>query len=391
MKRRVPVTVVHALSAAHGEVRGNLQVAGPHGGGHLGKRFCRTAGAAGYTYLLLVALALASVPPAEAQEVCVPRFSAWSDPVNLAVVNSGGNDQGPAISKDELELYFVRELNGEFPPQPDPGDLWVSTRKHKKDPWGSPQDLGPNINTSPTLFTIIDGLPMPINGRENLPTLSRDGLRLYFSSNRPRPLPGGGVTTDFDMWVSERTDRRDPLGWAPPVNLGIGFNTNGGQELGPVPFEDPLTETFTLYFYAIRPGTGARDLFTSTLGEDGLFHPHPIAELNTKCNDEQPSIRRDGLELFFTSNRDVAVNPMSCLPTSDIWVSTRASTSDPWSPPVNLGPPINTEGLEARPALSFDGRSLYFFSDRPGGSGATDLWVSTRTKLDDCDDGDDDD
>jgi len=187
------------------------------------------------------------------------------------------------------------------------------------------------------------------------------------------------------MWVSERTDRRDPLGWAPPVNLGIGFNTNGGQELGPVPFEDPLTETFTLYFYAIRPGTGARDLFTSTLGEDGLFHPHPIAELNTKCNDEQPSIRRDGLELFFSSNRVGGYGG------SDIWVSTRASTSDPWLAPVNLGSSINTPGLEQRPALSFDGRSLYFFSDRPGGSGATDLWVSTRTKLDDCDDGDDDD
>src|SRR5256885_631523 len=186
MKRRVPITVVHALSAAHGEVGGNSQ-AGPYEGDHLGKQFFRIAGAAGYTCL---------------------------------------------------------------------------------------------------------------------PPLSRDGLRLYFSSTRPRPLPGGGVTTDFDMWVSERTDRRDPLGWAPPVNLGIGFNTNGGQELGPVPFEDPLTETFTLYFYAIRPETGARDLFTSTLGEDGLFHPHPIAELNTKCNDEQPSIRRDGLELFFTSNRD---------------------------------------------------------------------------------------
>jgi WD40 repeat protein len=398
MKTRVLLTVFHAPSAADGEVGGNSQ-AGPFEGGHLGKQFFRIAGAAGYTCLLLVTLALTSAPPAGAQPVCVPQFSDWSAPINLCDVNSpagtpcdvnsAGADQGPAISKDELELYFVRELNDEVDPDPDPGDLWVSTRKHKKDPWGSPQNLGAKINTRPTLFT-NDDPPMPINGRENLPTLSHDGLRLYFSSNRPRPLPGGGVTTDFDMWVSERTDSRNPLGWARPVNLGIGFNTNGGQELGPVPFEDPLTETFTLYFYAIRPGTGARDLFTSTLDENGVFTPHPIAELNTPCNDEQPSIRRDGLELFFTSNRSVG-SPMTCLSTSDIWVSTRSSTSDPWSGPVNLGLPINTAGNEARPALSFDGRNLYFFSDRPGGSGATDLWVSTRTKLDDCDDGDDDD
>ena len=388
MKRRVPITVVHALSAAHGEVGGNSQ-AGPYEGGHLGKQFFRIAGAAGYTCLLLVTLALTSAPPAGAQPVCVPQFSKWSEPINLCYVNnpagtlcevnSAGTDQGPAISKDELELYFVRELNGDG--GLDPGDLWVSTREHKKDPWGSPQNLGPNINTRPTLFT-NDGLP--INGRENLPTLSRDGLRLYFSSNRPRPLPGGGVTTDFDMWVSERTDRRDPLGWQAPVNLGSGVNT-AGAELGPAPFEDHSTQTFTLYFYAIRPGTG-RDLFTSTLDENGSFTAAvPISELNTTSDDEQPSIRRDGLELFFSSNRVGGYGG------SDIWVSTRASTSDPWLAPVNLGSSINTPGLEQRPALSFDGRSLYFFSDRVGGVGATDLWVSTRTKLDDCDDGDDDD
>jgi len=58
---------------------------------------------------------------------------------------------------------------------------------------------------------------------------------------------------------------------------------------------------------------------------------------------------------------------------------------------VNLGSLINTAGVEQRPALSFDGRSLYFFSNGHGGLGLTDLFVSTRTKLDDFDDGDDDD
>src|SRR6266508_6156041 len=75
----------------------------------------------------------------------------------------------------------------------------------------------------------------------------------------------------------------------------------------------------------------------------------------------------------------------------DIWASTRASTSDPWGPPMNLGPVINTVGLETvglerRPALSFDGRSLYFFSNGHGGSGLTDPFVSTRTRRDGFDD-----
>jgi len=55
-------------------------------------------------------------------------------------------------------------------------------------------------------------------------------------------------------------------------------------------------------------------------------------------------------------------------------------------PPMNLGPVINTVGLERRPALSFDGRSLYFFSNGHGGSGLTDLFVSTRTRRDGFDD-----
>ena len=62
------------------------------------------------------------------------------------------------------------------------------------------------------------------------------------------------------------------------------------------------------------------------------------------------------------------------------------STSGRWAEPVNLGPVINTIGIEGRPALSFDGRSLYFFSDGHGGSGSTDLFVATRESLDGDDD-----
>jgi len=321
-------------------------------------------------------ISVAWTPPANAGPGW--QFSDWSAPVNLGPdVNSAGPDQGPAISKNELELYFVRQvgvLGGS-----DPGDIWVTTRKHRTDPWGEPKNLGGIINTS---------------GRESTPTLSLDGHLLYFSSDRPGGFGG------FDIWVSERIDRHDPFGWQQPVNLGSGVNTVG-QELGPAPFEDPSTQILTLYFYRIPPIPPGppvavhRDLFSSTLDENGSFTTAvPIAELNTLLfEDEQPSIRRDGLEMFFSSNRPGGFGG------SDIWVSTRASTSEPWSPPVNLGPVINTGpvtnitlGIEQRPALSFDGRSLYFFSDRDAGLGrSTDLFVSTRIRLDEDRNDDDDD
>jgi hypothetical protein len=50
-----------------------------------------------------------------------------------------------------------------------------------------------------------------------------------------------------------------------------------------------------------------------------------------------------------------------------------------WSTPVNLGPTVNSSFTEQHPAPSPDGLSLYFVSDRPGGMGGTDLWVSHRS------------
>ncbi len=48
---------------------------------------------------------------------------------------------------------------------------------------------------------------------------------------------------------------------------------------------------------------------------------------------------------------------------------------------MNLGPVVNSSFTDARPSLSWDGTALYFHSNRPGGSGGVDLWVTTRTRL----------
>jgi hypothetical protein len=304
-------------------------------------------------------------------------YSDWSEPVNLGpAINTEFADQGPYVSKDELTLYFASQR-----PAPEgfgANDIYASTRGHKHDAWGPGVNLGSVINTS---------------GTESTPALSRDENQLYFATN------GREGTTGLDIWVSTRLDKRDPLGWGPPVKLVGGVNS-AGNDLGPAPFYDRRTKTFTMYFYSIRlGGSGCRDIYSSTQGENGEFTPAVlVTELNTPGEDEQPAIRRDGLETFFGSNRPVTTPCQGAgNPGGELYVSSRASTSDPWLPPVNLGMPINTTGAEGRPALSFDGRSLYFFSDGHGGEGSTDLFVSTRTRLDcdsgdlGCDGGDDDD
>jgi len=296
-----------------------------------------------------------------------PRFSDWSAPVNLGPpVNTPFIEQAASLSKDGLSLYFHC---GNCPGSIGRADIYVSQRAQAHDPWGPPQNLGPTINTT---------------ANEQAPRLSRDGRRLFFSSDRLGGLGG------HDIYVSQRDDKRDDFAWQPPVNLGGGINGPQDDQT-PDPFEDRSTHTSILYFGSGPIGSGATDVYSSVLLEDGTYGPRvSVAELNSSSVDRQPAIRRDGLEIFLASDRPGTLGAL------DLWVSTRTSIADPWSTPVNVGSVVNGTQVDARPALSFDGTTLYFQSTRPGAvgcpSGATscvfDLWVTTRTRLDDADDDD---
>lgn len=283
-----------------------------------------------------------------------PRYSEWSAPVHLGpLVNSPFVDIEVTISRDGLSLYVASNRPGGF----GSFDIWVSRRASVDAPWAAAQPLGSAINTE---------------FREQGPFLSLDGHRLFFFSDRP-----GGLG-ELDLWVSRRRDTRDDFGWEAPVNLGSGVNS-AGSESQPVFFEDEGGGA-VLYFTANR---GGNDIFVSTLQGDESFGPAvPVAELNSPRRDRVQAIRRDGLELFIGSDRPGPVpEPF------DLWVATRASTRDPWSTPVKLGPVINSAAGEPSAALSFDGTTLYVVSDRPGGSGNLDVWTSTRRKLRGGDDG----
>ena len=98
------------------------------------------------------------------------------------------------------------------------------------------------------------------------------------------------------------------------------------------------------------------------------------------CLASDYAVRRDGLEFFITSQRPGSI-PSGMTPSSDLWTSTRSSTAVAWSTPVNLAF-LNTSATEAAPALSADGTMMVFHSNRPGGQGSLDLYVTTRTKVD---------
>lgn len=293
-------------------------------------------------------LATALAMPARAQ-----KFSEWSAPVNLGpVVNSSADESCAAISKDGLTFYFARGSN----------EIWFTERQSLDGPWGAPQKLPPTINTT---------------GSANFcPVLTADLHALYFVSDRPGGCGGA------DMYVSYRRNTHDNLGWEAPVNLGCQVNSPQ-SDLRPSPFQGE-DGTEYLYFSSTRPGgpgaAGTADIYVSKKQSDGTFGPPTLVEgLNTTLNDARPNVReRDGLEIFFDSSRSGGSGG------NDLWTSTRASVSDPWSTPVNLGPLVNSSVSDMRPSLSWDGTTLYFQSNRPGGSGGVDIWVTTRTRLTGC-------
>jgi hypothetical protein len=207
---------------------------------------------------------------------------------------------------------------------------------------------------------------------ESCPTLSLDEHRLYFTS------PRGGGCGGQDMYVSRRHDRRDDLGWEPPVNLGceIDGGPNSPQgELAPAVFEDEAGRVL-LYFSSNRSGNW--EFYQSVMRGDDTFAPATlIPELNTSYVEQGITVRRDGLEVIFLSNRPGSASPNWL----DFWAATRASTSDPWSDLVHvasLGAPAMAQG---KISLSFDGRELYFTSWRDPTLGRADLWVARREKL----------
>jgi len=192
--------------------------------------------------------------------------------------------------------------------------------------------------------------------------ISSNGLELYFLSNR---LGGYGSN---DIWVTTRPTKKEP--WGPPVNLGPTVNSIADEGA-----PDITIDGLQMYFDSSRSGGyGSYDIWVTTrITKDHAWGP-PVnlgPLVNSSISEGNASISPNGLALFFTANRSGGYGG------NDIWVTTRPTESDPWGPPVNLGGTVNSAYGEDTPCISSDGRTLYFCdypSARPGGYGATDIW-----------------
>ena len=152
-----------------------------------------------------------------------------------------------------------------------------------------------------------------------------------------------------------------------PTRLGEPLNTYYFQ------YFPALTADNRFLIYTVRPTlTSDEEIMVVKFNKDGsLGTPAPIsAAINTPYNEGAATISGDGKTLVFTScDRPNAVG--SC----DLYISRR--TGNNWSKPQNMGRTVNSTAWDSQPSLSADGRTLYFTSDRRGGQGQEDIYVTT--------------
>jgi hypothetical protein len=279
----------------------------------------------------LVGGAVLALPASAAQ------FGDWGSTQPLTGINDPvANDGCPIEAPDGASIYIAstRGPTGV-------NDIWVAPLAADGTVSGAAEMLPSPVNSA-----AADFCPTPLRGKGLLFVSSRGGTDAYGTA-------ACGPAGQGDIYITRQSPATGA--WSEPRNLGCApSGPNGpGTEYGP-----SLVETAAgvqLYFSTGAPIGAAgtpQDIQVSTAGSDGTFGAaQPVTGLNTSFGDAMPNVRKDGLEMVFTSNRPGAGS-------YDIWSSTRASVFDAWSTPVNVAA-VNTAASETRPSLSWDAERLY--------------------------------
>ena len=267
-------------------------------------------------------------------------LGAFSPPekVGGGVSVAGADDWSPAVTADELTMYFYSFRGGGT----GQSDLYVATRGLRSDPFGPATLL-------PVSSTVGDTGPRPTD----------DELALFLLTER------GGSN---DIYVSTRMNRGTPFETAVPVP-----ELNSGSD------EDALAispDGLRIMFASARDG--GQDLFRAERLDRNLPFSNvvPVTELNSSSEDTTPTFSRDELEVFFVSNRPGGQG------LRDIWRATRSSRTDPFGSLENVTA-LSSDSDEWGPFLSADSTRLYYTYQTPiiGSGDQADVWMATRSCL----------
>lgn len=216
---------------------------------------------------------------------------------------------------------------------------------------------------------------------------------LVFQSQRP------GFFEEHSLWYSYNKNYKDPLLkplWSDPLPFLLPLEPDKPTQTMKVLNQKWFTinsHTFTGHpSFLITNGTIKEIYFTSVASKekngyenlniyyvlfknDRWSEIQHIEEINSNFDDLMPHISENGKKLYFVSNRPGGYGGF------DIWYCERDLKTNRWTKPVNLGPTINTEYDEITPFITKNHQKLIFSSNRPGGIGQFDIYVSNFNGL----------
>jgi outer membrane protein OmpA-like peptidoglycan-associated protein len=226
--------------------------------------------------------------------------------------------------------------------------------------------------------------PVSTSTDEFLPALSPDGSMLFFTRRMRYKAKGDVVSTESEVFhVAEREPDEDFDAGIPlesPFNTGTRY---GGASIS--------VDNRELYIAAANPTSKYPDnidlFFTSykiiDRDDDGAFfyvwEPLvPLDAINTPDGWEaQPALSANGKELYFAGVNANSRTDQNGNPTMDIWWSIRNESGD-WTTPTSLPSPVNSNFNDKAPFLHPDGHTLYFASDRTPSGGGYDIWMCKK-------------
>lgn len=256
----------------------------------------------------------------------------FTSSVLLKNVTTPADDFRITLSDDERIAYFKTVYSPD-----DAGAvhrIWTSTRTSASSDFATPV-LADELNS-----------PGSISGG---PSLTPNGLTIYFFSNRP-----GGVNGSLDLWVATRGSTSQKFSQPGPL---MTVNT-ASDETGPTIRSDGAE----LFFQR-----NSADLFHAQLVNGVFATPTQLTELSAPGVRDYPAISADGLTLYFkyVPQGSTAIST---------WMARRATTSDPFGSPTQV-----TELGAATPSwLSTDNCRLYVAQDRGDSGQGRDFYVYAR-------------
>ena len=254
----------------------------------------------------------------DASPQCDP-LATFNAPAKIVELASDRRDTVPRLTSDELTLVYARQASA-FPGDFN-YDLYSATRSSTSDPFATPV-AAEQINTT----TYIEANP----------TISSDGLSLYFDTSRD----GGQI------YVATRTSTADAFGPGTPV---VALNT-ASVDSAPFITDDGLELWFA---------SDGFDLFSSRWSATGFASVTREESLNSPSVETLPVLSADKRTIYLASERPGGMGHL------DILRSHRTTTSDVFPTPVlvsDLSSPV--EDLPGW--LSSDGCRFYFSSSREG-------------------------